>query len=30
MKKETAEKKKSVGNDFPVDVLPDKLRRIIN
>ena len=30
MKKETAEKKKSVGNDFPIDVLPEKLRRIIN
>lgn len=30
MKKETTEKKKSVGNDFPVDVLPDKLRKIIN
>lgn len=30
MKKETTEKKKSVGNDFPIDVLPDKLRKIIN
>ena len=30
MKKETTEKKKSVGNDFPVDVLPEKLRKIIN
>ena len=30
MKKETAEKKKNIGNDFPIDVLPDKLRKIIN
>lgn len=30
MKKVTAEKKKEVGNDFPIDVLPDKMRKIIN